>query len=147
FTPDWGIRVGGDAAVHQRNADGSAMTGVGDTSIVLKRRFAIDDASAFGLEAGVKLPTARSGLGSGHTDVGLNGIYSTDFAKDWHADINLMATHLGGVEPGTGAWQKGWAAAVSRNLTEQWSAVAELSGTQRSGAGKTSQALLATAYS
>jgi len=147
FTPDWGIRVGGDAAVRQHNADGSVASGGGDTSVVLKRRFAVDDASAFGLEAGVKLATARSGLGSGHTDAGLNGIYSSDFAPNWHVDVNLMATRLGGVDPGTGAWQKGWAAAISRNLSDRWSAVAELSGTRRNGAETTSQALVATAYS
>src|SRR5438105_2964593 len=50
FTPDWGIRVGGDAIVRQRNADGTADHGLGDTSLVLKRRFAVNDASAFGLE-------------------------------------------------------------------------------------------------
>ena len=43
--------------------------------------------------------------------------------------------------------QKGWAAALSRNLTDKWSAVGELSGTQRGGAGRTSQALVATSYS
>jgi hypothetical protein len=146
FTPDWGIRVGGDAFVRQRNADGTTDRGFGDTSIVLKRRFAVDEASAFGAELGVKFPTARDTLGSGHTDAGLNGIYSTDFAHDWHADVNLMATRLGGVDAGTSAWQKGWAASVSRNLNDKWSAGFELSGTQRGGAGRTAQALASTSY-
>lgn len=146
FTPDWGIRIGGDAFVRQRNADGTTDHGFGDTSIVLKRRFAIDDASAFGAELGVKFPTARDTLGSGHTDTGLNGIYSSDFAKDWHVDLNLTATHLGGVDAGTSAWQKGWAASLSRNLNDKWSAGFELSGTQRNGADKTAQALVSTSY-
>jgi hypothetical protein len=147
FTPDWGIRVGGDAFVRQRNADGTTDRGFGDTSIVLKRRFAIDDASAFGAELGVKFPTARDSLGSGHTDTGLNGIYSSDFAPDWHIDVNLMATHLGGVDAGTSAWQKGWAGSLSRNLNDKWSAGFELSGTQRRGADSTAQALVSTSYS
>jgi len=147
FTPDWGIRVGGDAFVRQRNADGTTDHGFGDTSIVLKRRFAIDDASAFGAELGVKFPTARGALGSGHTDTGLTGIYSSDFAKDWHVDVNLAATHLGGVDAGTSAWQKGWAASLSRNLNNKWSAGFELSGTQRRGADSTAQALVSTSYS
>ena len=92
FTPDWGIRVQGDAIVRERAADGSSLRGAGDTSVVLKRRFAVDDASAFGLEAGVKFPTARTGMGSGHTDAGLTGIYSSDFAPKWHVDVNLSAT-------------------------------------------------------
>jgi hypothetical protein len=147
FTPDWGIRIGGDAFVRQRNADGTTDRGFGDTSLVLKRRFAVDDASAFGAELGVKFPTARDSLGSGHTDVGLNGIYSSDFAGDWHVDINLMATHLGGVDAGTSAWQKGWAGSLSRNLNDKWSAGFELSGTQRRGADSTAQALVSTSYS
>jgi hypothetical protein len=146
FTPDWGIRIGGDAFVRQRNADGTSDRGFGDTSIVLKRRFAVDDASAFGAELGVKFPTARDTLGSGHTDAGLNGIYSTDFATDWHVDVNLMATHLGGADAGTSAWQKGWAASVSRNLNDKWSAGFELSGTQRRGVDSTAQALVSTSY-
>ena len=147
FTPDWGIRIGGDAFVRQLNADGSRLSGGGDTTVVLKRRFEVNSASAFGGELSVKIPTARGDLGSGHTDVGVNGIYSADFAEKWHVDLNATATHLGGVDPGTSSWQQGWAAALSRNLTDKWSAVAELSGTQRGGATRTSQALVATSYS
>jgi hypothetical protein len=147
FTPDWGIRIGGDAFVRQLNADGSRLNGGGDTTVVLKRRVAINEGSAFGAELSAKFPTARGDLGSGHTDVGVNGIYSSDFAPDWHVDVNATATHLGGADPGTSAWQKGWAAAVSRNLTQKWGAVGELSGTQRGGVGRTSQALVATSYS
>ncbi len=147
FTPDWGIRIGGDAFVRQLNADGSRLSGGGDATVVLKRRFEVNSASAFGAELGVKIPTARGDLGSAHTDVGVNGIYSADFAQEWHVDVNAAATHLGGADPGTSAWQKGWAAALSRNLNDKWSAVGELSGTQRGGAGRTSQALVATSYS
>jgi hypothetical protein len=147
FTPDWGIRIGGDAFVRQLNADGSRVNGAGDTAVVLKRRFAVDGASAFGAELGVTFPTARRDLGSGHTDVGVNGIYSADFGSKWHTDVNATATHLGGADLGTSSWQRGWAAALSRNLTDKWSVVGELSGTQRGGAGRTSQALAAASYS
>lgn len=147
FTPEWGLRVGGDAFVRQREADGSTIRGSGDTSIVLKRRLAISDASAFGLELGANFPSARTGIGSGHTDVGLNGIYSSDLAENWHIDINLSATHLGDVDPGTSAWQKGWAAALSRNLNDKWGVVGELSGTRQDASTRTSQAIVATSYS
>ena len=74
-----------------------ARAAIGDTSVVVKRRFAIDDASAFGLEADATLPTARRGLGSGSgkPDWGLNAIYSADFAGAWHTDLNVAATRLG----------------------------------------------------
>jgi hypothetical protein len=147
FTPDWGVRIGGDAIVHERAADGTGLTGFGDTSVVLKRRFAVNDASAFGLELGVKFPTARSGLGSGATDATVNGIFSSDFAKDWHTDINVLATRVGGVDDGTSRLQNGWAAALSRNLTEKLGIVGEFSGTHQGGIGATSQALVAMSYS
>jgi len=146
FTQDWGIRVVGDAVVRQVGADGTVLRGGGDTTAVLKRRFAVGEASAFGLELGAKLPTARDGLGSGHTDVGVNGIYSSDFAENWHTDLNLVATHIGGVDAGVSRWQKSWAAALSRNLTEQWGVVGELSGIQQTGNARTSQALAAASY-
>src|SRR5205823_12241885 len=97
FTPDWGLRLGGDAWVRETPAVGGRLSGGGDTTVVLKRRFAVDDASAFGLELGTKLPTAHSGLGSGHADWGVNAIYSADFAGAWHTDLNLNTTHLGGL--------------------------------------------------
>jgi hypothetical protein len=147
FTPDWGIRIGGDAVVHQVGADGTVLSGGGDTTVVLKRRFAVTEASAFGLELGAKLPTARAGLGSGRTDVDLNGIYSSDFAENWHTDINVVATHTGGVDAGVGHWQKGWATALSRSLNEQWGVVGELSGTAQTGNASTAQALIAASYS
>jgi hypothetical protein len=53
-----GHEIRGDAVVRQVGADGSSVHGGGDTTAVLKRRFAVSDTSAFGLELGVKLPTA-----------------------------------------------------------------------------------------
>ncbi len=147
FTPDWGIRVGSEGVFRQKGADGSVARGAGDTVFVLKRRLAVDDATAFGLEAGVKLPTARSTLGSGHTDTFLNGIFSSDFAPAWHVDLNAWITHLGGADSGQSSWQQGWAAALSRNLTERWGVVAELSGTDQRGSAHTGLALAATSYS
>jgi hypothetical protein len=146
FTADWGIRVGGDAVVRQVGADGTVLRGGGDTTAVLKRRFAVDEASAYGLELSAKLPTARDGLGNGHSDVGINVIYSSDFAENWHTDLNLVATHIGGVDAGVSRWQKSWATAVSRNVTERWSVVGEFSGIQQNGNARTSQALVAASY-
>jgi hypothetical protein len=148
FTPDWGVRVGADAWVHARD-DVSSASGLGDTSVVVKRRFAIDNDSAFGLEAGVTLPTAaHSGLGSGSgkPDWELNTIYSADFASVWHSDVNLAATRLGGHEEGTERTQWLFAAALSRALDERWNVVGELSGTHQGGVEGTRQLLVAASY-
>src|SRR3982751_2575373 len=81
FTPDWGVRVGIDADVLSRGDDGAHSSGVGDTSVVVKRRFAIDDNSAFGLEGGAILATAHHGVGSGSgkADWTAAAIHSADF--------------------------------------------------------------------
>lgn len=144
FTPDWGIRVGGDAWVRQA-APGSSQSGGGDTAVVLKRRFAVDDATAWGLELGETFATARSSIGIGHAQTTVNAIFSSDFAPAWHTDINLNETHLGGSgQPSP--WQAGWAAAFSRTLTDAWGAVGELSGTHQSGAAGTAQFLAAASW-
>ena len=147
FSPDWGIRIGGDAWVRQRDAAMRA-SGVGYTSVVLKRRFAIDDAQAFGLEAQAAFPTARHGLGSGSgkADYGVNAIYSADFGGAWHTDLNLIGTRLGQVDGGASRAQLLWAAALSRALNERWGVVGEFSGTHQRGGDGTSQFLLAASY-
>ena len=96
FTDDWGVRVGGETFAHARLADSTTDSGFGDTALVLKRRFAIDQAAAFGLELGAAFATAKPALrvGSGKTDWSLDGIYSTDLGR-WHADVNLVNTRLG----------------------------------------------------
>lgn len=147
FTPDWGLRLGGDAWVQERDADGTTRRGGGDTTLVAKRRFALDEAQALGLELGLKLPTAAAGLGSGHTDWNLNGIWSRDFAGGWHVDANLAATRLGGDPgPGSSRWQRALAVAASHALDERWSAVGELSATAQPGTAHTAQALFAASY-
>jgi len=145
FTPDWGIRVGGDAWVRQAEP-GDSHSGSGDTSVVLKRRFAVSDATAWGLELGEKFATAGSTLGSGHADTTVNGIFSSDFAPAWHTDLNLNETRLGVASGEPRAWQTGWAAAVSRTLTDTWGAVGEFSGTHQVGTPSTAQFLVAASW-
>jgi hypothetical protein len=76
----------------------------------------------------------------------LNGIYSTNFGGHT-VDLNLNATRLGAIEPGTGRTQWGWATSISRPLNEQWNVAAELSGISRQGAPVENQALFAVGYS
>ena len=145
FSPDWGVRVGSDAWVRQRVGAGSRLSGVGDTAVVLKRRLAVDDASAFGVEAAVVLPTARRGLGEGQAAYGINGIYSADFGR-WHTDINLTATRSGDADPGTSRLQWLGAAALSTALDDHWGVVGEFSGTNQRGVDSTRQLLVAASY-
>jgi hypothetical protein len=148
FSPDWGVRVGADAWVHVRDDSGARRSGYGDSSVVVKRRFAVDEASAFGLEAAATLPTARAGLGtgSGKPDYGVNGIYSADFGGSLHTDLNLVATRLGAVEAGSGRTQWLGAASLSKALDERWGVTGELSGTTQRGAESTRQLLVAASY-
>ena len=146
FNPQWGVLVGGEALVSQRNDDGSTQRGIGNTAITAKRAFLIDDATAFGLEFGVNLPTARDSIGGGRTDFTLNGIVSRDLGPV-HVDTNLNFTRVGAIEPDTGRLQTGLSAAFSTPLGTQWNLSAELSGTRRTDAPTTAQVLAALAFS
>lgn len=147
FTDDWGLRVGGEAIVGARDDDGVHRLGVGDTALIAKRRFAIDDDSAFGLELGGLFPTARSPLhiGSGKPDWSANGIYSVDFAG-WHADANLVETRMGARQDAMTRWQALGAVALSHPLGSRLTVEGELSGTHQHGDAGTAQFLGAFAY-
>ena len=145
FNAEWGVLLGGEAQVWQYDGMDHAR-GVGDTNVVLKRAWAIDEASAFGMEFGVKLATAKDSIGSGRADYTVNAIYSRDFGAV-HMDANLNATRLGLVDPGTSRTQVGASASFSTPLAEHWGITGELSGTHRGGADNGMQVLAALAYS
>lgn len=146
LSEQWGVLVGGDAFVSVRDADGHRARGLGDTELTIKRAFGIDDATAFGLEFGAKLPTAKDSIGSGKADYTVNTIYSRDIGKV-HMDANANLTRLGAVDDGASRNQAGWSASFAIPAAEKWAATAELSGTRRSGADHTAQLLLAGAWS
>jgi len=146
FSPDWGLMLGTEAWARSTDASGAHLSGGGDLSLTLKRRFAVDDASAFGLELSTTRPTAPAGLGNGAAQWGLNGIYSRDFAGDWHTDLNLSAQHQSAASGQPASWQQGGAAALSRSLGADWGVVGELSATHDAGAKPASQALLAGSW-
>lgn len=145
FSPEWGLLIGGEAHVWQRDANDRTQ-GLGDTTLTLKRAWTVDAASAFGVELGVKLPTANDRVGSGKTDVSLNAIYSRDFGP-LHMDANLNALRLGAVDAGTSRTQLGASASFSTALSNHWGVTGELSGTRRSGADHGMQVLTALTYS
>ena len=147
FSPDWGVRIGGELGVRQVGADGARDTGFGDIAVVLKRRLAIDDDSAFGVEIGANAPSARRGLGtgSGKPDYSVTGIYSKD-AGAWHSDLNLIVTRLGAVDSGQSRGQTSAAASLSRALDERWTLAGEFSGTRQHGVPGTAQFLGALSY-
>ena len=143
--PTGGIRFGGEAWVPQTDDAGQRASGAGDSSIVLKRRFAIDEASAFGLEGGATLPTGRNGISNGKASYSINGIYSADIGS-YHTDLNLVGTRTGAADAGVSRAQVLWATSLSKALNDRWGVVAELSGTHQRGVDSTSQFLLAASY-
>ncbi|MEO8278762.1 MAG: transporter [Ideonella sp.] len=145
FTPDWGIRFGGEAWVRQSDDVGQRVSGAGDSSIVLKRRFAIDEASALGLEGGATLPTGRHGISNGKASYSINGIYSADIGS-YHTDFNLVGTRMGFADAGVSRAQVLWATSLSKALNDRWGVVGELSGTRQRGVEATSQILVAASY-
>ena len=145
FSPEWGVLVGGEAHVWQRDGGGPAQ-GLGDTSVVLKRAWIASASTAFGIELGAKLPTASYRIGSGRADYTLNTLYSGDLGPV-HMDANLNATRLGLAEPGSARTQIGASSAFSTALSEHWGLTGEVSGTRRTGADSSLQLLAALTYS
>jgi len=141
---DFGILVGGDSFVSD-HANGSTDTGWGDTNLVAKYHYAISNSTALGVEAGAKLPTAASDLGSGHTDFTLNGIVSTQ-VNDFDIDVNASYTRLGRSDEGASRGVFGWAVAAARDIARQWTLSGELSGTHQGGVPSATQFLGALSY-
>ncbi len=145
FSEDFGVMLGGDARLRQSDTSG-VLSGHGDTVLTFKNHWAVDEATAFGLEWGAKFPTADDGLGSGKSDVGFNGIYSRDIGKV-RVDANVGAMRLGLIEPSLARWQYPWAIALSRQVSGDWSLAVEESGVVRRGAPATTQLMVAASYS
>lgn len=146
FNKEWGVLIGGEAAVSARDGIGGHERGFGDTSVVLKRAFLVNETTAFGLEFGVKAPTAKDTIGSGKSDATLNGIFSRDF-NTVHMDSNLNVTHFGLEETGLGRSQTGLSTSVSMPIADHWNITTEFSGTRRNGTQNTAQMLAAFSYS
>jgi hypothetical protein len=146
LSKEWGVLLGGDARVWSRDEQGQREQGVGDTSLTLKRLFSVNDSTGLGLEVGVKAPTAKETIGIGKPEYTVNGIYSQDIGR-LHADVNLNATRVGQPEPGTARMQSGLSAALESSFANDWTGVAELSGTHRKGVQNTAQILTAVVYS
>lgn len=142
---EWGILVSGEAFIRESGSEANG-NGFGDTSFIIKRRFATADENLnFGIEAGLKLPTAHHQLGSGKTDWSINGIVSYDFDDSWRLDVNLGVTRLGARALEEGLTSTLWAAAVSKNFGD-WGVAVEHSGTYQRGLPNGRQWLIATSY-
>ncbi len=146
FNDQWGLLLGGEAIVSQRADDDTQQRGIGNTVLTAKRAFVMTDATAFGLEFSVSLPTAKTSIGGGKTDFIVNGIVSQDLGR-LHLDANLNLTRVGAIDADTGRLQTGLSAALSIPLAQRWTLATELSGTRRDGAASTTQGLVAVAFS
>lgn len=147
FNKDWGIVLGSELGLRRTDQGGNFFTGAGDVTALIKHRFSTaDEDTAWGAQAGVKLPTAKNSLGSGKTDLIVTGIFSQDFAGNNHLDANLVLTRLGAYAPGEGRMQFGWAAAVAHTIDDRWSVFAEPSGTYRHSAPATAQLMAGASY-
>ena len=145
FSENFGVLLGGDAYLNQKDADGNRLTGVGDTAAQIKLRHELTDSVALGLETGVRFPTAKTGLGAEQSDYLANGILSIAVAG-LNFDVNLGYTRLGSVDPGKGRGEFEWATAVSGKIVGPWGWAAELSGTGQRGTRGSTQALAALSY-
>lgn len=145
FNEDSGLLFGGNVYDRVTATDGSRTSGIGDTLLEWKQRFSWREGMAFGIEAGVNMPTAPHHLGIDKPAWLFNGIFSVDLGAN-HLDLNLGGTRYTLKQPGASLWQSAWAAALSHPLGETFGVAVELSGTAQRGAGATHQLLAAINY-
>jgi len=145
FDEDNGLLLGGNAYVSAQAPGAPRQSGVGDTSLEWKQRFAVNDKTAFGVEAGIIAPTAAHAAGVGKPVWLINGIFSADLGA-LHLDLNLGDAHASAHDRNSSPWQTTWATAISWPLGEKWGGAFELSGTHQRGNATTSQALIAINY-
>ena len=145
FDENYGLLLGGNAYVGSQAPGTPAHDGFGDTSVEWKQRFPVAEKVAFGVEAGVVVPTAPHELGVGKPAWLVNGILSADLSA-LHVDVNVGGEYLTAHQRGVSSWQSSWATATSTSLTEKVGAAFELSGTCQHGSATQSQALLAFTY-
>lgn len=112
FSREWGVLLGGDAYLWRRDEQGQRERGAGDMQVFLKRAYTVNDDTAFGLELGVNMPTAKNALGSGKASYTLNGIYSRDIGS-LRLDVNVAASRIGAPELGSGRLETAFAAGLS----------------------------------
>lgn len=144
FDENSGVLVGGNAFDRVR-APGQRDSGVGDTFVEYKRRLPVSEGVAFGIEAGVELPTAPGAIGVGKPAWIANGIFSSDLGAA-HVDVNVGATYFSEHAAQASAWQRAWAVALSHPLSAAFGAALELSGNAQRGAGHSHEALAALNY-
>ena len=145
FDADHGLLLGGDAWIDVAARHTHGERGAGDTFLAWKQRFAVDESSAFGIEAGVETPTARDTLGIGKPAYRIIGIYSVDVGST-HLDLNAGGTRFTRAVAHASSWQNAWSAALSHPLSDAFGAALELSGTAQRGAHAAHQVLGAINY-
>lgn len=145
FDENSGLLVGGNA-YDRMHAAGARASGLGDTFVEWKQRLPVREGVAFGIEAGVELPTAPSSLGIGKPAYIVNAIYSSDFGAT-HLDVNIGGTRYTSYPVHAASWQSSWAAAVSHPLVgDDFGIAFELSGAAQRGVDHSHQALAAINY-
>lgn len=146
FSQEWGVLLGGEAMIAAHDGQGPHTRGFGDTTLVLKRAFLIQEGTALGLEFGTKLPTAKGALGSGKSDYAVNSILSQDL-EQFHLDLNLNLSRLGLEEQDLSRWQSGLSSSLSTSINDNWGLTGEWAGTRRTGSKVQEQLLFAVTYS
>ncbi len=147
FSDQVGMLIGGDAVIVSDPNRGATTAGFGDLTPVLKFKMPLPQstASAIGMEAGVKIPSAPGTVGTQRTDYLVNGIYSLGI-DPVGIDLNLGYTWVGERLQNIGNDQISWAASVSYSLTSDWGVAGEFAGSVRSGVKPFTQFLLSTSY-
>jgi Putative MetA-pathway of phenol degradation len=110
--------------------DTDSNVGLGDITLALKYRFFDSPEGSewpsLGVMPFVKLPSARSPIGSERVDFGFTALASFDLPWQLSLDVNMGLAGIGQTEGASFLLQETASAALSRQITDRWSAYGEV---------------------
>ncbi len=136
FNDQWGLVVLGETSTFAQDRTGLRASGFSNTGLVLKRAFALDGSSAFGLEVSSGSAGLKDSLNTPKAAWGVKSIYSTQLGR-LHVDANVNLSRLALQPPelpaGPARFQTGMSAAFSVPISSRWNLTGEVAGAKRPG--------------
>jgi len=145
FTEAVAVRLDFEPWARLKRNDGTTIEGATDPTVLLRLSRALPAGQTVSLETGAKLAVAKRGLGSGKPDAVVNGLYTKEF-DPYYVEASFGYSRLGSRPANESRNEFAWYADLYRTLNADWTAIFELSGTDRTGTRPIRETLLGLAY-
>ena len=145
FNDTVGLRLDFEPWVRQTEFNGTTVSGPSDATLLLKLSRTLPARQAIAIEAGAKLATAKTGLGTDKKDFVTNFIYSKEFDQ-YSIDASFGYSRLGTAGPGESRNEFPWYVDLYHAIDATWGTTFEWSGTNQGGTKPIMELLGALSY-